>query len=306
MIPSIISAIHKLDKKTFDLLVLICIWLLMIFLVNPIGNFPLLDDWDYGRAVYSLINEGRIQFSSWPQMTLIVHVFWGYLFCLLFGFSFTVLRFSTLFLGLIGVLATYSLIEESRSSRGFAFLGALLVAINPLYFALSNTFMTDIPFFSFAMLSFLFFSRCIRLGKIKYALIGTLFALLVTFIRQIGIVIPLAFTFGYIMKNGVRKTAVLTALLPAAILGGFIIFYQVFQRRIGGPVNFFSPEFKAFLYSTQSDIGLFKYLLVNPIGIFYAIRRVFWYLVITLIHIGLFVFPVLFLELIRQWCNDPH
>jgi len=273
----------------------------MIFLVNPIGNFPLIDDWAYGRAVYSLINEGKIQFSSWGQMSLIIQVLWGFLFCLPFGFSFTTLRFSTLFLGLIGIFATYSLIEEIKSSRNFAFIGALLVAINPLYFELSNTFMTDIPFFALAMLSFFFFSRCIRLGKVKYAIVGSLFALLATFVRQLGVLIPPAFALGYLAKNGIKKRAILAAFLPAVILVGFLIAYQVLQRFMSCLPNFFSSSVNAVLHSVKSDTWFLKLFLVYPVGIYYVFRTAIWYGEITLIYLGLFIFPILFLQVKRQW-----
>ncbi len=82
-------------------------------------------------------------------MPLLTHVLWGSLFCIPFGFSFTALRFSTLTLGLIGILGTYFLLREVKSDRYIAFMGAMLLASNPIYVALSNTFMTDVPFTAF-------------------------------------------------------------------------------------------------------------------------------------------------------------
>src|SRR6187551_900227 len=80
------------------------IWICMVALTNPVGNFPLNDDWAYGYSVQRLLEQGHIRFSDWTGPNLFGQVLWGLLFCLPFGFSFTALRLSTAVLGLVGVL----------------------------------------------------------------------------------------------------------------------------------------------------------------------------------------------------------
>ena len=134
-------------------LLLVFIWVLAALLVNPVGDFPLNDDWAYGFAVRSLVETGHLRLSGWTATNLIAQVPWGALFCLPFGFSFTALRLSTLVLGLIGVLATYGLLREARASAWLALFGSLVLAFSPIYFALSYTFMTDVPFTAVATAS---------------------------------------------------------------------------------------------------------------------------------------------------------
>src|SRR5215217_5512086 len=126
------------------LLLLALIWILAVLAVNPVGNFPLNDDWAYGYTVRSLVEEGTFRLSGWTATNLIAQAMWGTLFCLPFGFSFDALRVSTLVLSLGGILATYGLLRESRAPALLAMLGALVLAFNPIYFALSFTFMTDV------------------------------------------------------------------------------------------------------------------------------------------------------------------
>ncbi len=118
----------------------------MIALANPIGDFPLNDDWVYGLAVKSILEQGEFRMPSPASTDLFPQAYWGALFCLPFGFSFTALRVSTLVLGLVGILATYGIVRQLGAGARFALLAAALVAGNPLYFALANTFMTDVPF----------------------------------------------------------------------------------------------------------------------------------------------------------------
>src|SRR5689334_10088256 len=72
------------------------LWVFMVILVNPIGDFPLNDDWAYGWTVKTLLETGSFVLSDWTAANLLPQALWGILFCLPFGFSFTALRFSTL------------------------------------------------------------------------------------------------------------------------------------------------------------------------------------------------------------------
>jgi hypothetical protein len=100
-----------LNRKDFAALgLLTLVWLVIVFLVNPVGDFPLNDDWAYAKAVQSLLR-GDLQLTDWAPASQIAQIAWGALFCLPFGFSFTALRLSTLVLGWVGVLAQPRLFE---------------------------------------------------------------------------------------------------------------------------------------------------------------------------------------------------
>ena len=96
--------------------------LLSIFYINPIGDFPLNDDWSMGIAVKNLLDLGRVKLSGWTSMSLIAQIFGGYLFCLPFGFSFTALRIFTLLFSFIGIFSTYKLIYELKKDRNKIYL----------------------------------------------------------------------------------------------------------------------------------------------------------------------------------------
>jgi len=109
-------------------------------LVNPIGEFPLNDNWVYALGVQSILQTGRFELPglvpSGPNV--FAQAYWGTLFGLPLGFSFTALRFSTLALGGVGVIALYLLLREVGGSRWIALLGGFTLTANPLYFGLAN------------------------------------------------------------------------------------------------------------------------------------------------------------------------
>src|SRR5712692_3184073 len=69
---------------TLAVITVSCVWLLMVLLVNPAGEFPLNDDWSYSRAVQSLVEHGRLELTGFTSMPLIAQVLWGALFSLPF------------------------------------------------------------------------------------------------------------------------------------------------------------------------------------------------------------------------------
>jgi Dolichyl-phosphate-mannose-protein mannosyltransferase len=200
---------------------LIAVWLLAVFAVDPVGNFALNDDWAYASAVRALVEQRELRLSGWTATNLIAQLLWGALFCLPFGFSFTALRISTLVLALLGVLATYALLREAQAKPATALIGAATLAFGPIYFALSFTFMTDVPFTAAATLSSWLLLRGLRRGG-RAAIVGGLaLAMAAILIRQIGLAIPIAFAVAYIVKRGFGLSRLIEATIPVVL--GFAV-----------------------------------------------------------------------------------
>ena len=104
-------------------LLIIAVWIVAALLIDPRGEFPLNDDWAYAAAVKTLLGGGGIRLSGWTTVNLIAQIFWGALFCLPFGFSFTALRISTLVLGLTGVLGYTVSSGRAMPTRGPLYSG---------------------------------------------------------------------------------------------------------------------------------------------------------------------------------------
>ena len=193
--------ISRWVKNHVDFLWLLASWLLAILVVNPIGDFPLNDDWAFGKTVYYLTEEGRLHFTDWQSMTLIAQVIWGAAFTFLFGFSFTVLRISTLIVSFGGIWLMYKWIKRITGRRLPALLAAMTLAFNPLYFSLSFTFMTDVPFLCTFLLAAYFFYQALDHDIAGKSWKGMAWSILAVLIRQFGILAPLAFAPVYLIIN---------------------------------------------------------------------------------------------------------
>jgi hypothetical protein len=292
LMKSILSAIKIASRRLNNdlpfvlLLVVFCGFISSV--VNPIGDFPLNDDWAFGWTVKNFLETGRYLPSDWDAPNLISQVIFGAVFCIPFGFSFTALRLSTLILGLIGILVTYALLREVKASPTMSFFGAIVVALNPLYFSLSNTFMTDVPSFTFAMLSVYFLVRALGRHSQFDISIGVIFSLVAILNRQSNLIILPAFSLAYLSKNGLKTRTIIEAIAPT-IIGIFVYMsYSQWLRLTGRAPALYGSQIEQIIASINSGSRYVTVLYITNIFI-------------TSIYLGLFLCPFVIMEFARRY-----
>jgi hypothetical protein len=287
------SCVSTQIKKTFNsealamLAITIC-WLVMTAAVNPIGNFPLNDDWAYAESVKTLLTTNKIVIPDWSAANFFTQAIWGWLFTAIFGFSFTVLRFSTLTLGLLGVIAAFKLSREIGVPIIIAVLGALILMINPIYFASSNTFMTDIPFFTISTLALLFLTKVINTDDTVYLILGIITLGLALLIRQLGFAIAIAYAFSYLLGRKLSLNSVFRALAPLIVC---ILIQVIFRFWLSS--NDQVPSMYGHQINQIKDV-----LSLAPLE---AISIFGGHAINTLLYIGLFLSPLLLLVWYYQY-----
>lgn len=270
------NCLEKQDQLNLGLLV--AIWVLAAVMINPIGNFPLNDDWAYGWTVKTFLETGKFRLSDWTATNLLPQAILGVIFCLPFGFSFTSLRILTLLLSLVGVLAVYALLRVAKVPPGFSLFGALVLALNPIYFQLSYSFNSDIPSFTFVVLSMYLLLRGIQNNSSIELGLGIIVALIAILNRQSSLVILVAFGLAIIIRKGFRFRVVFAAFLPA-LLGIFLNFFYIqWLRNIDQVPLLYSLQIKQ-LFNTFSK------------GVLYTILTCAENLVIMFVYLGLFLLP---------------
>lgn len=179
--------------------------MLLVILVNPLGNFPLNDDWQYAYPVKQLIEAGRFEMQGQFAPNILLQVLWGYLSCILLGaFDFTFLRFGVLLLGLGCGLLVYQWLKEEGIPSSKSGGVSLVLLGSPLFFSLSFTFMTDVPFLFLCLLSLRYFSRYVHQGQLSRLGMASLAAVAAYTIRQPGILFLLGFA-AYVIWDQRRR-----------------------------------------------------------------------------------------------------
>ncbi len=181
-------------------------YLAMLLLIDRTGEFPLIDDWAYAHGVSGLINEGVLKISDWVAMTQVAHLYGGFLWSILFGYSLEHLREFTLLFSITGSIIFYYLTGFFTRQVWLRTIGTLILISNPIWIYLSHTFMTDIPFTALFIALIALIVRWMQLKPntaINYLVFGVILVMSVTIvlIRQTGLGIGFSFLLWTILMN---------------------------------------------------------------------------------------------------------
>src|SRR5262245_29602065 len=170
-------------------------------LVSPWQNVPVIDDWVYAWSVEHLIKTRQLRVVDWSAIYPVTQILWGALFARILGFSFGALRLSTVVAAVAGCWALYLTFRELAIPFSSSVLGALSVALHPVYFALAFSFMTDVPFVSAASIALFFYVSALQRQSVRRLWWGSAAAVAAFLIRPIVIVIPLAALSGAVWTS---------------------------------------------------------------------------------------------------------
>lgn len=123
------------------------------WLVYPIGEYAILDDWIFVKSLEHLHHEGRLDIPDWTPMSLVGHLWWGLLFTKLAGFSFTVTKISVVVAHGIECFTLLWLLRLCNVRPNLALAAVLTLLFQPLHFVHCYMYMTDIPAIAWQLLA---------------------------------------------------------------------------------------------------------------------------------------------------------
>ena len=276
------------------LAIAIC-WLLALIVINPIGDFPIADDWAYLSSVKALVEHGRLIYSNWAAPNLLSQIAWGALFALPFGVSYTALRFSTEALSLIAAGALYLTLRSFGCRPWVALLGALVLLFNPLSFVLSASFMSDVPYTAMQTVAMLFLTGGLTSGSAVKLKWGWWTAISALFCRQVGLAIPLGYGAAKLSRIRFDWRNALLCFVPFA---GFVALQVLFQAglRFSGLMSANYGQQVDFILRNVSSSGLLQ--LVTDVLRFGG--ECAYYLGIFLLPLSLLVVAQFTARLVRE------
>ncbi len=118
---------------------------LCVLAARPFVPMGICDDWSYIWTARVLADTGHLTYNGWATAMLGWQIYLGALFIKLFGFSFTVVRFSVLVVSLLCAALMQRIFVRSGTSESMASVATLSLVLSPLFLPLSFSFMTDIP-----------------------------------------------------------------------------------------------------------------------------------------------------------------
>lgn len=114
------------------------------FATYPVAEIGMVDDFSYIRSAQVLADTGRVVYNGWATAMLGWQLYLGAIFVKLFGHSFTAVRASTLFLGLVTTFLWHRTMVRAGINSRNATIGSLALILSPIYLPLVLSFMSDI------------------------------------------------------------------------------------------------------------------------------------------------------------------
>ena len=224
----------------------LCFYLLLLIVAGLSGDFPLNDDWSYGEAVRTYLKCGRFVMPTVCAAGFL-HVLWGALFCIVGnGFSYEVLRFSSVIASAIGMLSIYGACRTLGAARRDALFCSLVYAANPILVNITLSFMSDSTGLAAVSAFLCFFLMAIKRRSFVLLLASSLTLVVAICIRQSAVIfapvaVVLAFAPSFIKSSPAAKAnellsrifSVSTVLLPAA-LSSYLVDKWLMMREANG------------------------------------------------------------------------
>lgn len=279
-------AIDKVKLKSIFLsnaFILITVFFISECIVNPVGEFALNDDWAFAKVAQEMHEHNTFNIGSYAAMTLITHVLWGCLFTKIFGFSFFVLRLSVFCLTLLTVLYFEKFVFNLTKNKISALLAALCLLFNPIFFNLSNSYMTDGTFVSFFFFAIYHYHNYCTHQKTSSLIWFTFFTLAAIFTRQFALIIPIMLFLLNGLNLLISKLKWKDFLFSVGLLALCLLCLYCFERhyvpRIKGMITY-----HGLFFSVRAETSL---EIKNLILVFMTT------ICAVLFYIGIFVFPIL-------------
>lgn len=134
-------------------------YLFALAVLIPLTDAPVVDSWLYGAAVRRFIRTGEIRFAGYTQAMPIAQVIYGAAWARGFGANSVSLEISVVLLAILCGVMFHALARRCGARPWQALAATGLLIGNPCFTFLSFSFMTEIPFLTLLVGSYLAFAR---------------------------------------------------------------------------------------------------------------------------------------------------
>lgn len=234
IIKKTLRSIKKNQAIHFSILAIL--WIIALLIIAPWGNFPINDDCMFSKTVRILLENYKFEFIGWDTthfLPMVPHLLIGYLFSIPLGFSHLMLRISTILLSIAGVIYFYLLLKRIFNQK-IAFIGSIVLAFNPLYLILSYSFMTDVPFLVYTIITLYYFVKYFDEEKKSLLILAIVFSLVATSTRQLGVILPFVMILAFALKPkaSIKNTSIMICIFLTNIFA-FLIIQKLFMHFTG-------------------------------------------------------------------------
>ena len=278
------SRVAAFARRRWPPLLLLLAWMLSALLIWPLGEFSIVDDWAFTLPVKWLVEDGVLQFTHWPAMTLVTQVVAGALWSEVFGFSQLNLRLLVVAFAGAALVFAYLIARACGLSKPTALVVAALPLASPIFAAMSTSFMTDTPYLAMTLATTYALIRVLADGPRwpRWFAAGALLLAASIFLRQTGVAMALAFVVADVCANGLRARTLLRSAALVAFAAGLVPLASSMMVDLTGGAKAYS--------GVLGGIGVFvgDLLRFESRPVWYFAATAFW----GAIYVGMFAAPL--------------
>ena len=268
----LISLREHIKRKKY-LYFILAVFALVEVLINPVGDFPLNDDWAITITLSNLLKNGWFDSPNWggglmlPQLS--IGTFIGYL----FGTNFLYLRLINII-----IAAVFLIIILRFSKNDVQGLLGMLILSNVLFLQSANNFMPDMIFSLFFVWSCLVLADVMRrrVSFFRFIVLSTLCLLQ----KQIGIsLVMVAIVACWFYSNrDLLIRSIRLFIVQTIIVIGFGYLSKTMHGFVGDAYSFMIPQlYKAMTFQDSTAIlKMAKYSLDYMLSIGFFLLPVCW------------------------------
>jgi hypothetical protein len=245
--------LNRSDLRNASMCVLICMAALMA--AWPFSPLAFNDDWTWALTVLKLQQTGHLVYNGWSSPTVIAQAYWGLLWVKLLGFSFNVLRISSLPMAAGAVAMTYLLARRMGLNAPLSRFVTLMLGLSPVYMPMACTFMTDVPGLFFMLLSMYALLRGSQTPSTRSAIGWMLLGAIIGFVggssRQVVWIVPLVILpyTAWLRRRDLGFAASSIAAVIAVFTGAMAMQHWFAQQ----PYSIPDPPTMAYVHAALQD-----------------------------------------------------
>jgi hypothetical protein len=210
-----------------DIALILTAFFALVAVVNPRGNFPLDDDWNFALATWNFAKTGTIRLARFTAMSLRLQIVWGALWTHWWGASFEVLRASTIAIAALALLLMDRFARAAGLGRGMRLLTVATLLAHPIFFWGTFTYMTQVPFLTMSIAAVFCQFKGLSGRSLLWLTAGSGLVIAACFIRQTGIALavpPLLVLLIHVSdRNAWRSKAFAIAALPLLLFAALFL-----------------------------------------------------------------------------------
>ena len=116
-----------------------------VLVAHPVARMAFSDEFSYDKTALEFARTGHMVYNGWATAMLGWLIPWGALFIKVFGFSFTVMRFSMLPIAFATVFLFHQILGRFGIRPVNAIFGTLALSLSPVFLPSAASYMTDVP-----------------------------------------------------------------------------------------------------------------------------------------------------------------